>query len=152
MSKKKKKHVPNFEDMEIPFCTNSSFTNSLRNVQSRFFIMTFLTLFYVRFLGVFIENGCFSPQLLNRISGSQNGWHFWNLQAISFYVRTNLTTFRQNFVFTIYRKEGKGWPQRQFNLVYIWIFDAENHAKIGFKKRLHIFEKFLCSFVKFIHA
>ena len=61
VKKKKKKHVPNFEDMENPFCTNSSFTNFLRNVQSRFFIVTFFTLFYVRFLGVFIENGCFSP-------------------------------------------------------------------------------------------
>ena len=36
--KKKKKHALNFEDMENQLFTNSSFVNSLQNVQSRFLI------------------------------------------------------------------------------------------------------------------
>ena len=35
--------------------------------------------------------------------------------------RPDLTIFRQNFMVIICSKEGK-----QANLVYIWIFDAEN--------------------------
>ena len=33
--------------------------------------------------------------------------------------------FFQKFVFTIYRKECKLWPQWRVNLVYFWIFDLE---------------------------
>ena len=61
-------------------------------------------------------------------------------------MRLNLTIFGQNFVVTIYRKWGKLWPRWQANLVYIWIFDAENWAKFE-----HIFYKYLCSLIKFIH-
>ena len=51
---------------------------------------------------------------------------FLNLQAVSFHMRPNLTLFRRNFVFTNYRNECKPWPEWQINLVYIWLFDAEN--------------------------
>ena len=46
----------------------------------------------------------FHPELLKYTPVSQNGYHFWNLQIISFHLRPYPTTFRQNLKIDIYRE------------------------------------------------
>ena len=137
------RHFLNFEDMENPLCTNSLFIIFLQNVQSRFWIWVKFNVFFFFFFDTnFISN--FWAFLLKTDVLVQHFWtvllyishgcHFLNLWVISFHMISNVTIFRQNFVYTIYRKEGKFCPRWQaevFILISLLLspFDNSTYPK-----------------------
>ena len=116
----KKKDARKFEDMKNPLCTNSSFINSLQNVQCRFLILSKFKL-YLYFLTLISFHMRHTGQNLDKILSS-------------LYIGKRV----------IFDPSGK---LIQYILEYLML---KTEQSLNLKKKLLIFHKYLCSLIKFI--